>query len=82
MDEIYPRKDVLNPKIKISTIGKNEIVPMNIPDQKPRHIAQLNKSLISGCNSIKKERISLRIRPCFKIYVKPKEAKSNILATN
>lgn len=51
-------------------------MPMNNPDQNPRHIAHENKSFNRGCNVIIKERISLRIRPCFNINVNPKDAKS------
>ena len=54
---------------------------MNIPDQNPRHMAQENKSLIRGCNLIKKERTLFKIRPCFKIYVNPKADNINIKLT-
>ena len=54
---------------------------MNIPDQNPRHMVQENKSLIRGCNLIKKERTLSKIRPCFKIYVNPKADNINIKLT-
>lgn len=78
---MYPAKDAARARIIIPGIVFPEIIPTNIPDQNPRHIVHENSSLIRGCNIIKKERISLRIRPCFKIYVSPSAANNwNIIS--
>ena len=55
------------------------MIPTNKPVQNPIHIKQEKKSWNIGNLEIKKERTSLKIRPCLIIKAIPNAAKNSVI---